>query len=223
MINVLVVCLLALYPILMWLALQQASARSIATAIVAFLLAAIVVNFLRTHQLLPLLLRRFGVLVAFALAAFAFDSPLALKLLPVVTQIWLLATFGITLVRGPTLAEHFVRAAHHGELPDFLLPYVRAVTMVWCGFFAFNAVLYTYLALRASTGSWALYTGFGAYLVAAVLIAGEYVFHKAYFRFYEDGWTDRIWRRLLPPERSRNGRRSLAYQASRQTLQHPGA
>jgi len=86
---------------------------------------------------------------------------------------------------------------------------------MWCVFFAVNAAIYAWLAVAAPTSTWAFYTGFGCYVLAIGLAVGEYVFHKVTFRFYEDGWDDRLWRRLLPPERSEYGRRILAWQAAR--------
>jgi len=215
MINIVFVALLILYPLLVWVALQQASPRMVAAVMVVALVALAGGALLRAHELLPLLLRRFGVLVVFALVAAAYDDPLALKLLPAFSHLWLLVTFAATLVHGPTVAEQFARSVHE-DFPDFLRPYTRGVTVVWCVFFAMNAAIYTWLAIAAPTATWALYTGFGFYVLAFALFAGEYVFHKVHFRYYEDGWTDRIWRRVLPPERSERGRRTLAWQSSRQ-------
>jgi len=147
----------------------------------------------------------------------ALDDSLALKLLPALTHLWLLGTFGATLRHGPPFAEQFARRAHGGDLPAFLRPYTRNVTILWCVFFASNAVVYTWLAVAAPLDTWAFYTGFGCYVLSFALIAGEYVFHKVHFRYYEDVWTDRFWRRLFPPEDSERGRRSLAWQAARRS------
>jgi len=216
-IKVFAAVLLLSYPVLVWLALQQASPRAVAAVMVAAFAAVAGAALFRTDELLLFLLRRFGVLVVFALMAAAFDDPLALKLLPAFTHLWLLGTFAATLRQGPPFAEHFARRAHGGDLPGFLRPYTRNVTIVWCVFFAINAVVYAWLAVAAPLETWAFYTGFGCYALSFALIAGEYVFHKVHFRYYEDGWTDKIWRRLFPPERSERGRRSLAWQVSRRS------
>lgn len=163
---------------------------------------------------LPLLLR-VGVLLVFALLAVSVDDPLVLKLLPAFAHLWLLVTFARTLRQGPPFAEQFARRAHGGDLPPFLESYTRNVTVLWCGFFAMNVAIFAWIAVTVPSEAWALYTGFGYYGCIASLVAGEYVFHKIHFRLYEDVWTDRIWRRLFPPEGSRRGRRSLAWQASR--------
>ncbi|MFN2425122.1 MAG: septation protein IspZ [Candidatus Binatia bacterium] len=217
MIKVLAAALLFSYPVLVWLALQQASSRAVAAVMVAAVAAAAGAALFRSDELQLFLLRRFAVLGAFGLMAVAFNDPLALKLLPAVTHLWLLGTFAATLRQGPPFAEYFARRAHGGDLPGFLRSYTRNVTIVWCAFFATNAVVYAWLAVAAPLDTWAFYTGFGCYTLSFALIVGEYVFHKVHFRFYEDGWTDKIWRRLFPPERSERGRRSLAWQVSRRS------
>lgn len=161
------------------------------------------------------LLPRLCLLLVFVLLGFVVDDPLVRKLLPAFAHLWLLVTFARTLRQGPPFAEQFARRAHGGELPPFLRPYTRNVTIVWCAFFAMNVVIHAWLAVSAPSATWALYTGFGFYACVVVLVAGEYIFHKVHFRLYEDVWTDRFWRRVFPPERSRRGRRSLAWQASR--------
>jgi hypothetical protein len=93
---------------------------------------------------------------------------------------------------------------------------------MWCAFFAANAIVSAALALYAERTTWAWYTGFVAYVLMALLGVGEYVFHKSRFRFYEDGWADRIWKRVLPPERSALGRRTLAWQIARGSAPRDG-
>lgn len=171
----------------------------------------------KPDDLLKRLLPRLGVLLALALLAVRIDNPLVLKLLPAFAHLWLLVTFARTLRQGPPFAEQFARRAHGGALPPFLESYTRNVTILWCAFFAMNVAIHACLAVTGPTAVGALYTGFGFYVLCFALVAGEYVFHKIHFRLYEDVWTDRIWRRLFPPEGSRRGRRSLAWQASRKS------
>lgn len=223
MIRVTVALLLISYPVLVWLALHQASPRMVAAGMIAVAAMAAGVARRSTDNLLSLVLKRFGILVAFALVAVVFDDPLALKLLPAITHLWLLVTFAATLRQGPPLAEQFARRAHGGDLPAFVMPYTRKVTIVWCAFFAINAVVYTWLAVAAPLGAWAFYTGFGCYVLIFTLMAGEYVLHKVHFRYYEDGWDDRVWRKLFPPGRSERGRRTLAWQAARRSGTDPEA
>ena len=46
-------------------------------------------------------------------------------------------------------------------------------------------------------------------------LAGEFVVRKLWFRHYGEGAFDRVFRLVFPPERTANGRRSLAYVAAR--------
>jgi hypothetical protein len=62
---------------------------------------------------------------------------------------------------------------------------------------------------------WALYTGLIFYLLMGLIVVGEFITRKIWFRNYEDGRVDRLFARVFPPESSENGRRSLAYQEAR--------
>jgi uncharacterized membrane protein len=210
-----IVVLVAGYPYLVLHGLDHASARTIGGVILAVVVVATAAAHDGASRLLPLLVRRFGLLVVVSAAAAATNHPLALTMLPTLTSLWLLASFGATLVRGPSMVGRFAVAMHDG-FPDFLLPYCRKVTWMWCVFFALNAALGAVLALDAPAAVWAFYTGVVSYVAVGALAAGEYAFHKMRFRFYEDGWLDRIWRRLLPPQRSQLGRRTLEWQLEHQ-------
>jgi len=210
----LVAILVTTYPFLLAAGLDHLSARTIGAALLVATLAVALLAGGSTSRVLPLLLKRFGVLMVLAAAAAATDHPAALALLPSLTSAWLLVTFGATLRREPSIVAQFASAMHDG-FPDFLLPYCRKVTWMWCVFFAVNAVVGVVLVFAAPTRVWAFYTGFVAYALIAVLAVAEYVFHKSRFRFYEDGWADGIWRRCCPPERTALGRRTLEWQLAR--------
>lgn len=210
----LVAVLVAAYPFLLVTGLDHASARTIGAALLVAAIVAARIAAGTTSRVLSLLLKRFGVLVLFVAAAAATNHPAALTLLPSATSVWLLATFGATLRREPSIVAQFASTMHDG-FPDFLLPYCRKVTWMWCVFFAINAVVGIVLVAAASTRAWAFYTGFLAYVLIAVLAAAEYIFHKSRFRFYEDGWADGIWKRICPSERTALGRRTLEWQLAR--------
>jgi uncharacterized membrane protein len=160
-------------------------------------------------------LRQYLPLIALAGAAVVLGNQTLLLLLPMLVSLYLLATFAWSLRRGPPMVERFARLAED-DLPDFTLPYCRRVTELWCAFLAANAAAALVLALAAPIGWWALYTGVLAYLLMVLLLAGEFVFRKLWFRYYGDGVADRLFLRWFPPERTANGRRSLAYVARRQ-------
>ncbi len=212
----------ASYPFVLVAGLDHLAARTIGACALAIVLAAFAVSGTGRKRLVYLLVRRFGILVVLLAIATATDEPVLLKLLPSLTSLWLLATFSLTLRERHSMVEQFAIASHDG-FPDFLLPYCRRVTWVWCGFFLVNAIVGIVLAIAGTPREWALYTGAISYLLVGLLAAGEYVFHKSRFRFYEDGWADGIWRRFCPPERTALGRRTLDWQVARRQLARPEA
>lgn len=204
------------YPLLVWAAVGRLDARTLGVAAMLVLGATALWSGWRgTAPLAMLVTRRFG--VAFALAALAalLDDPLFLLLVPTAMHVYLLATFAASLGPGRRpVIEEFARAVQR-DFPAFLVPYCRRLTIVWCAFFAANALVTAFLALAAPLDWWALYCGGVFYLLFGLLMGGEYVFRKAWFRYYEDGVSDRLWARIFPPERTANGRRSLAFRAGR--------
>ena len=169
---------LLLYPLLFYLLVDRAG-----LAVAAGLLAALALGRLlmlggvapRWRWLAA------GSLVALLIGVVYWHSATLLKLYPVVINAALLA-FGLyTLWRPPSAIE---RLMHSLGLPVSAagVPYTRAVTMLWCGYFAVNGSIAAYTALVASTGVWALYNGAMSYAAAAVLFGLEYVCRGIYRR-----------------------------------------
>lgn len=102
------------------------------------------------------------------------DAELALRLYPVLMNLMLLHVFARSLRTGPSMIERFARL-HEPDLDARSVRYTRAVTMVWVGFFALNGIVALCLALFGSWLAWASYTGGIAYLLAGLLLAGEYL------------------------------------------------
>lgn len=61
------------------------------------------------------------------------------------------------------------------DLPAKGVLYTRRVTQVWCGFFIINGSIAFITAVWASFELWSLYNGLIAYLLMALLFAGEYL------------------------------------------------
>jgi uncharacterized membrane protein len=204
----------AAYPLLVYLAVGRLEARALGAGALVVLAAALAWSGRRGAPLARLAVRRFGVAFALAGLATATDRAVFLLLVPTAMHVALLATFAASLRPGRRpIVEEFARAVQR-RFPEFLAPYCRRLTAVWCGFFAGNAVLTAALAAAAPLEWWALYCGGVFYVLFGMLMGGEYVFRKGWFRYYEEGWTDRAWARVFPAERTANGRRSLAWQAS---------
>ena len=104
------------------------------------------------------------------------------KVLPLLIQLMLMWFFGRTLLKGkgPSFIESFVRL-EFPEFPPGVSGYCRQLTIMWTGFFAFNAVMCLVLAIWSNDSWWALYNGVFIYLMIGVLVIGEYIFR--HFRF----------------------------------------
>lgn len=114
-------------------------------------------------------------LAALAATVILTNSELLLRLYPAAVNVGMLALFGLSLIRPPSMVERFARLAEP-DLPEAGIVYTRRVTAVWCVFFVGNGVVAAYTALFASRETWAWYNGFLAYLLMGVLFAGEWVF-----------------------------------------------
>lgn len=202
------------YPVAVYASLRWLDVRGAGLALLALYGLSIGLRARVRRADLASLLRQHAGIAILVLAGIWTRDPRLLQLLPVFVNLYLLASFGSTLFFGPPMVERFARAIE-GDLPAFTLPYCRKVTILWCVFFAVNAALIGILALYGSLEWWALYTGLVFYLVLAALQVLEFVVRKLWFRYYPGGFGDRLFARWFPPERTANGRRSLAYQSAR--------
>jgi uncharacterized membrane protein len=135
--------------------------------------------------------------VVLALAAVLDDGRVFL-FAPVLVNGVMLIAFGRTLVRGPSMIETFARL-HHPAPPASRGPYLRAVTAIWCAFFAVNVAISLFLALRSTLSAWTLYNGIISYVLAGLILAGERVYRYWRFRGYYGDLFDPVFRRVFPP------------------------
>ncbi len=133
-----------------------------------------------------------------ALAA-ALDDTRFMLAYPSVVNAVLLATFAISLRRGPPVVERLARQITPDLLPAEVR-YCRTVTAVWCAFFAWNGSVATALALWAPRSWWAAYCGAISYLLVGTLFAVEYLVRKRRFGRYGRGPLDRFLARVLGNE-----------------------
>jgi uncharacterized membrane protein len=203
------------YPLIVYLAYTRLETRSLALLLLGLYALTAIWRFRGSREEIWKLLRQhagLGVLIGVAVAT---GNRTVLLLLPVVVNLYLLWTFSSSLRDGPPMIERFARMVED-DLPDFTLPYCRKVTICWCAFLIFNAGMLVVLAVAAPVSWWALYTGLISYVLIGVMVAGEFVLRKLWFRHYGAGVADRILARVFPPQRTHNGRRSLAYVAQRE-------
>jgi uncharacterized membrane protein/3-hydroxymyristoyl/3-hydroxydecanoyl-(acyl carrier protein) dehydratase len=124
-------------------------------------------------------------------------EPRALLALPSASQLAFGAVF-LASLRGTPLVEHFARMKTPVLGPAHVR-YCRKVTIVWGVTLTVAALAGFALAAWAPLEVWTVFTGIGAYVLIAVLFAGEYVTRKARFREYGRSPLDRALSRIFPP------------------------
>jgi uncharacterized membrane protein len=118
-----------------------------------------------------------GILTALIILIVVFNSAYLVKLYPVLMNLFLLGSFGFTLIRPPSMIFRFALLARKHLLDDpnleSIQSYCRGVTIIWCAFFIFNASMSTATALWAPDFIWTLYNGLISYILIGILFFGE--------------------------------------------------
>ncbi|MBN3816468.1 hypothetical protein G3N57_07465 [Paraburkholderia sp. Se-20369] len=127
-------------------------------------------------------------LTGLSLAIAVTDSEALLHLYPACVSAGLLAAFGATLVRGPSMIERFARVRHPDPGPAIVC-YTRRVTQVWCAFFILNGAFSIYTALCWSRDAWSLYNGAIVYGLIGALLAGEWIWRHLFVLPRQNGVT----------------------------------
>ena len=104
-----------------------------------------------------------------------------LKFYPVLMSLGALGIFASTLWRPPSMIERFARIMQP-DLPESGVNWTRKVTIVWCGFFLFNAAMAWCTIVYAPTQIWVLYNGFISYVLMGILLLGEFILRKRHQR-----------------------------------------
>lgn len=166
---------LVFYPLLVYTGLTRWGAQPIALVLLGVTVARLLVSY---QMKLPIGNVLWLVLAALIVAVFTLltGSVAGLKSYPVLVNLFMLTLFSFSLWRPPSMIERFARL-HEPDLPASGVAYTRRVTKVWCAFFAINALVAT-ATLFTSDKVWALYNGFIAYLLMAVLLAVEFLVRK---------------------------------------------
>lgn len=111
-----------------------------------------------------------------------------LRWYPVFVNGSLLVLFGVTLRKGPPMAERLARL-REPELPPHAVVYTRKVTIAWCGFFFVNGSIAAATTLFGSDQLWALYNGGIAYGLMGVFAGTEYLVRLRVKRQHEGSAT----------------------------------
>jgi uncharacterized membrane protein/3-hydroxymyristoyl/3-hydroxydecanoyl-(acyl carrier protein) dehydratase len=118
-----------------------------------------------------------AVLTGTSVAIVLTNSELLLRLYPSLVNLGLLAAFGATLARGPSMVEKFARL-HNPDPSPQVVRYTRRVTQLWCVFFTLNSAFSIYTALCWRREAWSLYNGALAYGVIGVLLVTEIAWRR---------------------------------------------
>ncbi|MDR0452281.1 MAG: AMP-binding protein [Treponema sp.] len=123
-----------------------------------------------------------ALLGAVGLLCFFTNSPLVLKLYPVLMNALFLFVFGGTLFFPPVMVFRLAVLQDRGIRGSLaekrIEAYCRKVTMVWCAFFVLNGGVAAYSVFRASDAFWSLYNGGISYILIGILFAGEFSVRK---------------------------------------------
>ena len=186
------------YPIGVYVGLTRLSARGLGLLMLLLLAPSLALKWrnARREDLLVAIRVPLSIMAVAGLSALFNDKRLVLSV-PVMINALLLLQFASSLRTTP-IVERFARM-QQATLSSAQVAYCRTVTKVWCGFFALNALISAYLAVRGPLWWWTLYTGAIAYGLIGCLATIEYVVRKARFREYGAGIHDRILARVFPP------------------------
>lgn len=124
----------------------------------------------------------FSFLLLILVGVWITNSPYILKLYPVVLSVVMLLAFSYTLHHAPTMVFRFAtlqdKSVLKGPANYYVEKYCRKVTVVWCVFLIFNALVALATVVIASDLAWSLYNGFISYVLMGLLFAGELLFRK---------------------------------------------
>lgn len=176
LVNLLYGLLVLAYPLVVYVGLMHLNARS--TAFGLLLLTVLRFLLLRaagpgkgtwTHAMVPVVLT-----AGLVGLAFVFDADAYLLFYPVAINAVMLVLFAESLVRPPSIIERFARISEP-DLPQSGVRYTRKVTMAWCVFFILNGGAALYTATLSDLELWTVYNGVIAYVLMAIMFAGEYL------------------------------------------------
>lgn len=125
------------------------------------------------------------------------DSGRIFLFVPLLVNLSLFGLFAATLFRPPSIVEHVARI-HLNQLTPTHMRYCRAVTALWCGFFAINGTISAVFGSAGSLGAWTIYNGLVSYLLIALLFAGEMTYRYWRFRVYAGSCFDPFFRKWFP-------------------------
>ena len=176
--SLVLAALVFIYPLLVYFFLDRYGVVILAAPLGALLLLRVLPLVRSRPLVLVVTLVSIGV---FLLLIYWSGNERLLLLYPTLVSLVMLALFSLTLWYPPSMIERFSRMLNM-EIPPQAVPYMRVVTVIWCLFFAINALISAWLAWWGSITWWTLYNGLISYLVIGLLIGGEFLYRGIYKR-----------------------------------------
>lgn len=164
----------ALYPVLVYFGLQHFDPRWLAL----FLVVVVGVRLFGQHLPAKVGLGMVVAVGAATVLTLTTGSELGLLLYPVLMNAAFFVVFLASWIYPPTVIETIARL-QEPELPPAALGYLRKLTLVWVGFFAFNGSVAA-LSIPLGREAWALYNGLIAYVLMAALFLGELLVRRKF-------------------------------------------
>lgn len=160
------------YPFLVYAALGRVPAGAL--VLVALALAAARIGLMRGTAAIRPLIPALG-LVAAATASLALVDPrLAALSYPVLMNLGMAASFGLSLWRGPSLVQTFASLTEPDPSPE-ARAYMRKVTRIWFVFLLLNGGASALTVAAGNMAAWTLYNGLISYLLIGALFAAEFL------------------------------------------------
>jgi uncharacterized membrane protein len=172
LLKAVVVVLTIAYPFMVYWGLQHYTAASLLPLLLLLLALRWFAGNRRGERLILV-----AILIAVVVVAFTWGHQLGLKFYPALVNFGFLLVFAGSLLSPPSVVERLARL-RHPDLSPAAVTYTTRVTWVWSFFFVFNGSLAAITALWASDAVWALYNGFIAYLLIALLAGGEWLLRQ---------------------------------------------
>jgi uncharacterized membrane protein len=176
--SLVLAALVFIYPLLVYFFLDRYGVVILAAPLGALLLLRVLPLVRSRPLVLVVTLVSIGV---FLLLIYWSGNERLLLLYPTLVSLVMLALFSLTLWYPPSMIERFSRMLNM-EIPPQAVPYMRVVTVIWCLFFAINALISAWLAWWGSMTWWTLYNVLISYLVIGLLIGGEFLYRGIYKR-----------------------------------------
>ncbi|NOZ85105.1 MAG: hypothetical protein GXP49_02350 [Deltaproteobacteria bacterium] len=185
----------AAYPFAVYWSLERFGTRAASLLIMLLLLPGLVKRSITYRQGgLTVLAQVGGIALLLAIAALS-GNQVFLQQVPVLISLFLLAGFGWTLKRPPSMIERYARLMA-GEITAREARYCNRLTIMWMAFFFLNSLFIEILILEASLEAWTLYVGLIGYLIVGFLITVEIVYRRFRFGRFAVPFLDRLEQRI---------------------------